>query len=94
MVHELVHTAWGWAVEEFQLTPQDNPWKWNIVGLLAIAVGISVLLYHFVEEPARHWMRRMVDVRPASAKIGLDEPVSAKVRPIEDAREAISARAV
>jgi peptidoglycan/LPS O-acetylase OafA/YrhL len=95
MVHELVHTAWGWAVEQFELTPADNPWKWNVVGLLAIAVGMSILLYHFVEEPARRWMRRMVDVRPASAKPEpAGDPVSAKVRPIEDAREAISARAV
>ncbi|BBX75016.1 acyltransferase [Mycobacterium shinjukuense] len=61
MVHELVHTAWGWTVEQFQLTPQDQPWKWNIVGLLAIAVGGAILLYHLVEEPARRWMRRMVD---------------------------------
>ena len=94
MVHELVHTAWGWAVEEFRLTPQDSPWKWNIVGLLAIAAGISILLYHFVEEPARRWMRRMVDVRPATAKVEAGQSVSAKVHPIDDAREAISARAV
>jgi peptidoglycan/LPS O-acetylase OafA/YrhL len=94
MVHELVHTAWGWAVEEFQLTPQDSPWKWNVIGLLAIAVGIAVLLYHFVEEPARHWMRRMVDVRPANAKIEPGESVTAKVHPIDGAREAVSARAV
>jgi peptidoglycan/LPS O-acetylase OafA/YrhL len=63
MVHELVHTAWGWAVEQFELTPwhSDSAWKWNVFGLLAIAVVISVLMYHFVEEPARRWMRRMVD---------------------------------
>jgi len=89
-----VHTAWGWAVEQFQLTPQDSPWKWNILGLLAIAVGISILLYHVVEEPARRWMRRMVDVRPASAKIEPAESVNAKVSPIDGAWEAVSARAV
>ena len=25
MVHELVHTAWGWAVAQFELTPQADP---------------------------------------------------------------------
>ena len=78
MVHELVHTAWGWAVEQFELVPQDNPWKWNVIGLLAIAVGASILLYHFVEEPARRWMRRMVDVRPVNARAEPDESVSTK----------------
>ena len=46
------------------------PWKWNVIGLLAIAVALSVLLYHFVEEPARRWMRRMVDVRPVQRESG------------------------
>ncbi|OBK48790.1 acyltransferase [Mycobacterium kubicae] len=92
MVHELVHTAWGWAVLQFELTPEDNPWKWNIFALLAIAVAGSVLLYHFVEEPGRRWMRRMVDIRPATAKPEPGEP--SKVHPIGDAREAVSVRAV
>src|ERR1700730_7475777 len=73
MVHELVHTAWGWAVEEVGLVPQDNPWKVSVIGLLAIAVGISILLYHLVEEPARRWMRRMVDIRAVDAKGEPDE---------------------
>ncbi|HKI38999.1 MAG TPA: acyltransferase, partial [Mycobacterium sp.] len=94
MVHELVHTAWGWAVEQFELVPQDNPWRWNVIGLLAIAVALSVLLYHFVEEPARRWMRRMVDLRPVQARVGPDESVSTKVHQIDRAREAVSARAV
>ena len=91
MVHELVHTAWGWAVEQFELVPQDNPWKWNVIALLAIAVAISVLLYHFVEEPARRWMRRMVDLRPVPARVQSD---GTKVHQIDRAREAVSARAV
>jgi len=84
-----VHTAWGWAVEQFELTPwhSDSPWKWNVIGLLAIAVALSVLMYHFVEEPARRWMRRMVDVRPA-------EPVGTKLHPIDGGLEAVSVRAV
>jgi peptidoglycan/LPS O-acetylase OafA/YrhL len=70
---------------------QDNPWKWNVIGLVAIAVGLSVLMYHLVEEPARRWMRRMVDVRPADEKA---EPASAKLHPIDGGLESVSARAV
>jgi len=92
MVHELVHTAWGWAVLEFDLTPQDNPWKWNVIGLLAIAVVAASLLYHFVEEPARRWMRRLVDVRPAE-RTEAGEPVS-KLPLGDRTLEAVSARAV
>ncbi len=96
MVHELVHTAWSWAVIQFNLTPweQDDPWRWNVLGLLAIAVAFSVLMYHFVEEPARRWMRSMVGGRPAQAATGPGEPASARVRQIDRARETVSARAV
>ncbi len=94
MVHELVHTAWGWAAEQFELTLGDFPWKWNVVGLLAIAVGAAILLYHFVEEPARRWMRRMVDVRPANARTEPGGSASTKVHQIDGALEAVSARAV
>jgi peptidoglycan/LPS O-acetylase OafA/YrhL len=71
---------------QFDLTPwhSDSPWKWNIFGLLAIAVLFSSLMYHFIEEPARRWMRRMVDVRPASAKL----------HQIDGGRDGVSARAV
>ncbi|WP_077086423.1 acyltransferase family protein [Mycobacterium rhizamassiliense] len=93
MVHELVHTSWGWAVEQFSLTPwqSDSPWKWNVLGLIAIALAISSLMYHFVEEPARRWMRRMVTVRPATAKA---ESANAKVHQIDGGLEAVSSRAV
>ncbi len=94
MVHELVHTAWGWAVEQFELVPQDNPWKWNILGLLAIAVVVSILLYHFVEEPARRWMRMIVDLRAVHSRAEPDESASSKVHQIDRARKAVSARAV
>ncbi|MBV8295069.1 MAG: acyltransferase, partial [Mycobacterium sp.] len=103
MVHELVHTAWTWAVVQFELTPwhSDSPWKWNVFGLLAIAVVISVLMYHFVEEPARRWMRRMVDIgRPnadADDDAGTDAAAHGKLQSIDGALEArpksISARA-
>jgi peptidoglycan/LPS O-acetylase OafA/YrhL len=98
MVHELVHTAWGWAVPQFELTLQDFPWKWNVVGLLAIAVVIAILLYHFVEEPARRWMRKladgMVEVRPATGRIEPDESERTKLHAIDGALEAVSARAM
>lgn len=94
MVHELVHTTWGWAVEQFELKPweSDSPWKWNILGLIVIALTLSSLLYHVVEEPARRWMRRMVDVRPANPPTESGEP--AKVHPIDGGLDSVSARAV
>jgi peptidoglycan/LPS O-acetylase OafA/YrhL len=95
MVHELVHTSWGWAVIQFKLTPweQDNPWKWNVIGLLAIAVALSSLMYHFVEEPARRWMRRMVDVRPVATETEPESPTT-KLHQIDGGLEAVPARAV
>jgi peptidoglycan/LPS O-acetylase OafA/YrhL len=93
MVHELVHTAWGWAVEQFELTPwhSDSPWKWNVFGALAIAVVISVLMYHFVEEPARRWMRRMVDFSGPNADAQTDpaaHPTTGKLQSVDRALEA------
>jgi peptidoglycan/LPS O-acetylase OafA/YrhL len=64
MVHELVHTTWNWAAEQFTIVLAPGPASQAIVlGLLAVAVVGAILLYHGVEEPARLWMRRMVDVR-------------------------------
>ena len=63
MVHEIVHNAWIWASKQFELTlsgPMGIVW---LLGLLAVALAVACLIYHLVEEPARHWMRRMVDVR-------------------------------
>lgn len=94
MVHELVHTSWGWAVEQFELATQDNPWKWNVIGLLAIAVVLSIALYHAVEEPARRWMRKMVDVRAVNARSDPGESTNGKPHPIDRPLEAISVRAV
>lgn len=65
MVHELVHTSWLWAAEQFELTIDGVPGKFIVAGLLGLAVLAAMVLYHTVEEPARHWMRRMVDVRSA-----------------------------
>jgi peptidoglycan/LPS O-acetylase OafA/YrhL len=94
MVHELVHTAWGWAVEQFELKLEDFPWKWNVIGLFAIAVVASIVLYHIVEEPARRWMRRMVDVRAVDARVEAGESVNARVHQIDPVLEPVTARAV
>jgi peptidoglycan/LPS O-acetylase OafA/YrhL len=59
-----------------------------------IAVGLSVLMYHFVEEPARRWMRRMVDVRPVNTETEPDESPVNKLHQIDGGLEAVSARAV
>ncbi|WP_019970998.1 acyltransferase [Mycobacterium sp. 141] len=66
MVHELVHTAWIWTVKQFELTLTPTlSGKVTVLGLFALSVLGAILLYHIVEEPARRWMRRMVDIRPA-----------------------------
>ena len=71
MVHELVHTAWIWAVKQFELTlSPDLTGKLSLLGLLVLATVLAALLYHLVEEPARRWMRRMVDIRPADEGTG------------------------
>ncbi|MDF2823854.1 MAG: acyltransferase 3 [Mycobacterium sp.] len=64
MVHEIVHTAWNWAVLQFEWVLVPQPWaKLVVAGLILGALAASAVLYHLVEEPARLWMRRMVDVR-------------------------------
>ncbi|MGV9802482.1 acyltransferase family protein [Mycobacterium sp. NPDC003449] len=71
MVHELVHTAWIWTVKQFELTLTPTvSGKLTLLGLFAISVLGGVLLYHVVEEPARRWMRRMVQIKPADPGSG------------------------
>lgn len=94
MVHELVHTAWGWSVAQFELPLQDYPWKWNIVGLLAIAAGGAIMLYYLVEEPGRRWMRRMVEVKVVDASTVSGDSAHTRLHQIDGAREGFSARAV
>jgi peptidoglycan/LPS O-acetylase OafA/YrhL len=86
MVHELVHTAWNWVTEQFEivLTP-GWPAKSIVVGVLAIAFIGAVLLYHFVEEPARVWMRRMVKTRAAHPTEAAD-PAHGKLQPLHGPR--------
>ncbi|MGB8405897.1 MAG: acyltransferase [Mycobacterium sp.] len=61
MVHELVHQGWNWAAAQYQIDMQPS-WSTKLV-VLALLTGSfvgAVVLFHFVEEPARRWMRRMV----------------------------------
>ncbi len=64
MVHELVHTSWNWTARQFDLTLSGGPGKLTVLGLFAVCLLASALLYHVVEEPARKWLRRMLDARP------------------------------
>ena len=94
MVHELVHTAWNWMVAEYQLDFSMVVAKLVVVGLIAAALAGAALLYHGVEEPARRWMRRMVDFRDVKtirAELPPD-PAGGRVASI-DSRPPRSARA-
>jgi peptidoglycan/LPS O-acetylase OafA/YrhL len=95
MVHELVHTAWIWAAQQFQLTLQGYPGKLVVIGLLAIATLIAAVLFRVVEEPARRWMRGLVhvgdsNVSPADAVNGKLQSID---RAVEAHRKTISVRA-
>jgi peptidoglycan/LPS O-acetylase OafA/YrhL len=100
MVHELVHTAWDWVLAQFELTPTGYVQTLVVVGLLAVTVAAAMLLFHFVEEPARLWMRSMVEVRHKSTEspaVTAAEPVNGKLQPIDGGLEkrpkAVSVRA-
>jgi peptidoglycan/LPS O-acetylase OafA/YrhL len=84
MVHELVHTGWTWAATQFglRLLP-DVGGKFMVAGLLAVALAGAALLYHFVEEPARKWMRSMLCGAPSSPA----DSVHSKLQPIHGPRE-------
>jgi peptidoglycan/LPS O-acetylase OafA/YrhL len=103
MVHELVHTAWNWATEQFEiiLTPSWAA-KSIVIGLLAMAVVGAALLYHVVEEPARVWMRRMVKTRESQvdardSHADAADPAHGKLQPLHGPRQvpanAVAARA-
>jgi peptidoglycan/LPS O-acetylase OafA/YrhL len=107
MVHELVHTAWNWTTAQFGivLTPSWSA-KLTLLVVLAFAVAGAALLYHFVEEPARVWMRRMVKARDsqaeakgsrADASTEAADPAHGKLQPIHGPRQvpanALAARA-
>ena len=75
MVHEIVHTAWNWAILQFEilLTPSWSA-KFIVLGLIGLAGVLAALLYHLVEEPARRWMRRMVEPKGPGAARSADPP--------------------
>ncbi|MDX1891778.1 acyltransferase [Mycolicibacterium sp. 050158] len=64
MVHELVHTAWLWVMAQYriEMVPSVSA-KLIFAGLILLSAVLAALLFHFVEEPARLWMRRMVGER-------------------------------
>jgi len=93
MVHELVHTAWNWAVAQFELQlGADLAGKATMVGLIGAAVTGAVLLYHLVEEPARRWMRAMLD-DPRSGARCAGVAAAPSVDPHADAPTPLPARA-
>jgi peptidoglycan/LPS O-acetylase OafA/YrhL len=74
MVHELVHQGWDWAAAQYRIDMAPS-WgtKLVVLALLGGSFAMAVVLFHFVEEPARHWMRGMVSTperksRTADAK--------------------------
>ena len=91
MIHEPVHTAWNWVVQQYAIVMPKSVAKLAVVVLIAAAIAAAMLLYHVVEEPARRWMRRMVDFREgvesreAAAKTPpAPSALAGKSRPAED----------
>jgi peptidoglycan/LPS O-acetylase OafA/YrhL len=83
MIHEPVHTVWNWAVQQYAIVMPKSTAKIVVVALIAAAIGLAMLLYHLVEEPARRWMRRMVDTRDVRS----DTPAG-RLQAVGGAREA------
>jgi peptidoglycan/LPS O-acetylase OafA/YrhL len=91
MVHELMDTAWLWTAEQFQLTLHGDGGKLLVVGLLTITFGAAIVLFHCVEEPARRWMRRMVDAGELNASAQTDltaQPVTGWLQSVDRALDA------
>ena len=91
MIHEPVHTAWNWALQQYAIVMPKSVAKLAVVGLIAAAIAAAMLLYHVVEEPARRWMRRMVDFREgvesreaATKTPAAPRALAGKSRPAED----------
>jgi len=93
MVHEMIHTAWNWCVQQYHLDLPKSVQKLVFAGLIVVVLLGAMALYHAVEEPARRWMRRMVDYRDVRTDDTADAPPS-NLQSIDGAREARSARAV
>ena len=95
MVHELVHTSWGWAVAAIRARAAATTRGSGTSSACSRSLWVfSILLYHVVEEPARRWMRKMVDVRAVDTKTEPGESQPTKLHQIDGGLEAVSARAV
>jgi len=71
MVHDIWYTVWREAMSKIGI--DGGPlYVVAVVGLIVMAVVFAYLMWRFVEEPAREWMR---------SKVG------AKAKPIEEASE-------
>lgn len=81
MIHEIVHTMWNWAVQQFAITLVPS-WsaKFTVLGLVLVSGLLAALLYHVVEEPARRWMRRMIEPRTPPA--GLSASPQGRLQPV------------
>jgi peptidoglycan/LPS O-acetylase OafA/YrhL len=98
MIHEPVHTAWNWAVEQYTIDMPKSTAKLAVVGVITAAIAAAMLLFHGIEEPARAWMRRMVDFREITAATQTiasaeradngDRVVGTSAQPLEDAAKA------
>ena len=95
MVHELVHTSLGMGRAAIRAhTAGQSRGNGTLSACSRSLWSLSILMYHFVEEPARRWMRRMVDARAADAKVEPGEPIDTKLHQIDGGQEAVSVRAV
>jgi peptidoglycan/LPS O-acetylase OafA/YrhL len=84
MVHELVHTSWNWIAEQFELRlSADLTGMLIIIALLGVTLIGAVVLYHFVEEPARKWMRSMMSA-PSDPRT---DAVHARLQSVDGPRE-------
>jgi peptidoglycan/LPS O-acetylase OafA/YrhL len=92
MVHELAHTAWIWTAEQFQLTMFGNAGKLILAGVLVITFVAAIVLFHVVEEPARRWMRGMVDMGRPDADARTDPAAHAAAGKLQSVDRALEAR--
>ena len=60
MIHEPIHTSWDWMVRQYRIALPMSGAKVAAIGLILTAILAAMALYHFVEEPAQRWMRRMI----------------------------------
>ena len=63
----MTHTVWYglWrAVHEGRRHQRRRPLPLGFVGLVVGAIVIAWLMWRFVEEPAREWMRKRTGERP------------------------------